>query len=118
MSEQPRIAELERLLEHEVERYLNQLMLREQAEARAGLLERQLHGQVRGNAKLLAQLKAQGAVLRSFGVDDHPIGMEPSGEDRDRPPPMGPYLDGRDVIDGDGTFVVGGVVGTEPPDDA
>lgn len=74
--EEIRIAELERLLEHEVERYLNQMLLRERAEHRAHQAENQLIGQVRGNAKLLAQLKAQGAALRSLGANDRPLGFQ------------------------------------------
>ncbi len=74
-----RIAELERMLEHEAERYLTQLHRSEKAEKIARTAERQLYGQTRGNAKLLAQIKAQGAILRSRGIEDRPIGFPDSG---------------------------------------
>lgn len=76
MNAEVRVAELERALAHEVERYLNQLHLRERAEHTAAQIRQQLAAQIRGNAKLLAQLKIQGAALRAAGIEDRPLSFD------------------------------------------
>lgn len=75
-----RVAYLQDALAHEAGRYLNQMMLRERAEHTTAQADRQLHGQVRGNAKLLAQLKAQGAAMRAAGLHDRPLNFPDDSE--------------------------------------